>query len=104
MDPSHDSDVAAMVDSCAQMSLSQVSKPNDGDFVILTDKFTGQVEVGTFDSSGNVNPVVVLYARNHLAVKVTDSFTVETIQKDNKDPLVNRLLEEHCAAAPDGDL
>ena len=37
-------------------------------------------------------------------MKVTDLFTVETIQKGNKDPLVNQLWDEHCAADPYRDL
>ena len=37
-------------------------------------------------------------------MKVTDLSTVETIQSGNADPFVNRLMNEHRAAAPDDDL
>ena len=85
--------------------MSAVMDPtDDSNYVKTTDFIDGRVRVGTFDFSGGVDQRVVFYAPKQIAVKVTDLFTVETIQKGNKDPLVNRLLNEHCAAAPDGDL
>ena len=73
---------------------------DDGDFVKTTDFIDGRVRVGTFDFSDGVDQRVVFYAPERIAVKVTDLFTVETIQKGDKDPLVDRLLDEHmCCLA-----
>ena len=84
--------------------MSAVMDPADnGDFVKTTDLIDGRVRVGTLVSDG-VDQQVVFYAPEQSAVKVTDLFTVETIPKDDKDPLVDRLLDEHMAASPDGVL
>ena len=85
--------------------MSAVMDPaDDSNYVKTTDFIDGRVRVGTFDFSDGVDQRVVYYAPKQIAVKVTDLFTVETIQKGDKDPLVDRLLNEHCAASPDGDL
>ena len=84
--------------------MSAVMDPTDnGDFVKTTDFIDRRVRVGTFVSDG-VDQQVVFYAPERIALKVTDLFTVEPIQKDDKDPLVDRLLDEHMAASPDGVL
>ena len=80
-----------------------LDRSDDSAFVTVVNKATGLFQVGTLAWSED-GWVVIFYAQNHIEVKVTDSFTVETIQIGNEDPLVNRLLNEHCAAAPDGDL
>jgi hypothetical protein len=76
---------------------------DDCAFVTVTNTDTREIQVGTLAWSGD-GWVVIFYAPNHREVKVTDSFTVEAILLGNEDPLVNQLLNEHCAAAPDGDL
>ena len=80
-----------------------LSAEYDSAFVTFTNKATLEIQVGTLSRSGD-GWVVIFYAPYHREVKVTDSFTVEAILLGNEDPLVNQLLNEHCAAHPDGDL
>ena len=82
--------------------MSDFDMSGDSAFVKVINNVTGMVQVGTLFWSGD-DWMVVFYAQNHVEVKVTNSFTVETIQIGNGDPVVNRLMNEHCAAAPDGD-
>ena len=73
-----------------------LSAEDDSAFVTFANKATLEIQVGTLSWSGD-GWVVIFYAPYHREVKVTDSFTVEVILLGNEDPLVNQLLNEHCA-------
>jgi hypothetical protein len=76
---------------------------DDSANVTVTDPATRRVRVGTLVWVVD-HWRVIFYAPYYIEVKVTDLSTVETIQSGNADPLVNRLMNEHRAAAPDDDL
>jgi predicted homoserine dehydrogenase-like protein len=87
-----------------------MTNQSDSEYVMVTRNMVTRsarhprVRVGTYDNPHGDNPHVIFYVPMYHRWKVNSSVTVERIMFDNKDPLVNRLLNEHCAASPDGDL